>query len=159
MKLIFPCQLAELMDDQGFQGENLKESIVALGFTLETRTFKLLYKPTQLQSHIIVAVNWMAENENSFRQGGLLADDCSPCNVTLCCAFDILFATQTIIRLWQHWLEYVTWVTSMNKRLRIHLLASTNGRWAWMTITQRLYSVRRSEVCHECYGRKPTSQH
>jgi SNF2 family DNA or RNA helicase len=99
MKLIFTHRLAELMDNQEFQRENLEESKAALGITMETRTFKPLHKPTQLQPHQIIAVNWMAEKENSLAKGGLLADYCGTGKVRPCCALDILFATLTIIRL------------------------------------------------------------
>jgi len=92
------------MDNREFQRENLEESIAVLGITRETRTFKSLHKPMQLQPHQIIAVNWMAENENCFAKGGLLADDCGPGKVRPCCALDILFATLTLIRLWQRWL-------------------------------------------------------
>jgi len=47
MKLIFTRRLAELMDNQEFQRENLEESMPALGITMEIRTFKPLHKPTQ----------------------------------------------------------------------------------------------------------------
>ena len=99
MKLIFTHRLAELMDNQEFQRENLKESIAALGITMETRTSTPQHKPMLLQPHQIIALNWMAEKENSFGKGGLLADDCGPGKVRLCSASDILFATLTIIRL------------------------------------------------------------
>jgi len=59
------------MDNQEFQWENLEESMAALGITMEIRTFKPLYKPTQLQPHQIIAVNWMTEKENSLAKGGL----------------------------------------------------------------------------------------
>jgi len=54
----------------------MEESIAALGITMETRTCKLLHKPTHLQPYQIDAVNLMAELENSFAKGGLLADAC-----------------------------------------------------------------------------------
>jgi SNF2 family DNA or RNA helicase len=70
------CWLAELMDNLEFQRENLKQSMAALGIALEIRTFKQLHKPMQLQPHQIIAVNWMAQKENSLVKGGLWADDC-----------------------------------------------------------------------------------
>jgi len=63
------------MDNQEYQKENVERSIAALGITMESRTFKLLHKPMLLQPHQIIAVNWMAEEENSLAKGGLLADD------------------------------------------------------------------------------------
>jgi SNF2 family DNA or RNA helicase len=99
MKLIFTHRLAELMDNQEFNRENLEKSMAALGITMETRTFKPLHKPKQLQPHQLIAVNWMAEKQNSWANGGLLADDCGTAKVRPCCAVDILFATLTIIRL------------------------------------------------------------
>jgi SNF2 family DNA or RNA helicase len=99
MKLIFAHRLAELIDNQEFQRDNLQESLAALGITIETRTFKPLHKPMQLQPHQIIAVNWMAEKGNSLAKGGLLADDCDSGKVRPWSALDILFATLTIIRL------------------------------------------------------------
>ena len=103
------------MDNQEFQRENLEESIAVLGITMETRTCKSLNKPTQLQPHQIVAINSMVEKENSLVKGGLLADDCGTGKVRPCCARDILFTTLTIIRLWQHWLQYLARLMSMHK--------------------------------------------
>ena len=99
MKLIFTRRLAELMDNQEFQTEHLEETMAALGITMETRTFKLLHKPTQLQPHQLIAVNTMAEKEDSLAKGSLLADNTGTGKVRPCCALDILFAIQTIIRL------------------------------------------------------------
>jgi len=65
---------------------------------METRTFKPLHKPTQLQPHQIIAVNWMAVKEDNLAKGGLLADDCGTGKVRPCCALDLLFTTPTIIR-------------------------------------------------------------
>jgi len=77
------------MDNQEFQTEHLEETMAALGITMEIRTFKLLHKPTQLQPLQNIAVNWMAEKENSLVKGGLLADDCGTGKVTPCCALEI----------------------------------------------------------------------
>ena len=77
------------MDNQEFLRENLEESMTALGSTMENRTFKPLHKPTQLQPHQIIAVNWMTEKENSLAKGGLLADDCGTGKVRPCCALEI----------------------------------------------------------------------
>jgi SNF2 family DNA or RNA helicase len=63
--------------------------MAALGITKEIRTFKLLHKPTQLQPHQIIAVNWMAEKENSLPMSGLLADDCGTGKVRPCCSYEI----------------------------------------------------------------------
>ena len=63
--------------------------MAALGITMEIRTFKPLHKPTQLQQHHIIAVNWMAEKENSLAKCGLLADDCSTGKVRPGCALEI----------------------------------------------------------------------
>jgi len=100
MKLIFTYRLAELIDNQEYQRESLEESMAALGITMETRTFKQLHNPTQLQPHQICAVNWIADNEKSIGKGGLFADNCGTGMVRPCCAVDRLFATLTIIRLW-----------------------------------------------------------
>jgi SNF2 family DNA or RNA helicase len=89
MKLIFTRRLAEMMDNQQFQRENLEESMAALGITMEIRTFKPLHKPTQLQPHQIISVNWMTEKENSLPKGGLLADDCGTGKDRPCCALEI----------------------------------------------------------------------
>jgi hypothetical protein len=70
MKLIVTRRFAELMDTQEFQRDNLEESMAVLGITMEIRTLKLLPKPCQLQPHQIIAVNWMAEKENSLAKGG-----------------------------------------------------------------------------------------
>jgi SNF2 family DNA or RNA helicase len=89
MKLIFTRRLAELMDKQQFQGQNLEESMAALGITMQIRTFRPLHKPTQLQPHQIIAVNWMTEKENSLAKGGLLADDYRTGKVRPHCALEI----------------------------------------------------------------------
>jgi len=89
MKLIFTRGLAELMDKQQFQREALEELIAALGITMEIRTVKLLHKPTQLQLHQHIAVNWIAENENSLAKGSSLGDDCRTCKVRPRCAREI----------------------------------------------------------------------
>jgi SNF2 family DNA or RNA helicase len=89
MKLIFTCRLPELTDNQRFQRENLEESMSALGITMEIRTFKQLHKPMQFQPHQIIAVNWIAEKENSLAKGGLLADDCGTGKVRPCCALEL----------------------------------------------------------------------
>jgi len=99
MNLFLTHRLAELMDNQDFQRENLEESVAVLGITMETRTFKPLHKPAQLQPHQIISGNSMAEKENSLAKSGSLADDCGTGKVRPCCALDILFATLTIIRL------------------------------------------------------------
>jgi len=91
MNLIFTRRLAELLDNQEFQREDLVESMAALGITMEVRTFKPLHKPTQLQPHQIIVVNRMAEKEISLAKGGLLADDCGTGNVRPCCALEIYF--------------------------------------------------------------------
>ena len=62
--------------------------MAAFGITMEIRTFKPLLKPMQLQPHQILAVNWIAERDNSFAKGGLAADDCGPGMVRLCCALE-----------------------------------------------------------------------
>jgi len=77
------------MDNQEFQREILKESMAALGITMEIKNFKPLHKPTQFQPHQMIAVNWMAEKENSLAKGGLLADDCSTGKIRPCCALEI----------------------------------------------------------------------
>jgi len=48
---------------------------------------------------------------------------------------------------------------SMNKKSRIHLLDSTNGRSTWMTTKHRLNGARRLEGSHESCGWRSTSQH
>jgi SNF2 family DNA or RNA helicase len=77
------------MDHQEFQREKLEESMAKLGITMEIRTFKLLHKPTQLQPHQIMAVNWMSEMESSLAKGGSFADACHTGKVRLCCALEI----------------------------------------------------------------------
>jgi SNF2 family DNA or RNA helicase len=77
------------MDNREFQSENLQESMAALGITMEIRTLKPLPKPTQLQPHQIIALNWMTEKKNSLAKGGLLADDCGTGKVRPCCALQI----------------------------------------------------------------------
>jgi len=77
------------MDNREFQRENLEESMAALDITMEIRTFKPLYKPTQLQRHQIIEVNWIAEKEDSLVKRGLLADDCGTGKVRPCCALEI----------------------------------------------------------------------
>jgi len=89
MKQIFTHRLAEQMDNQEIHRETLEETMAGLGNTMEIRTFKLLHKPTQLQLHQNIAVNWMAETENSLAKGGSLADHCSTGKVRPCCALEI----------------------------------------------------------------------
>jgi SNF2 family DNA or RNA helicase len=81
MKLIFTRRLAELMDNEEFLREYLEESMAALGITMEIRMIKPLHKPTQVQLYQIIAGNWMAEKENSFMNGGILADYCGTAKV------------------------------------------------------------------------------
>jgi len=64
------------MDNPELEREHLELSTAALGIALETRTFKPLHKPTQLQPYHSITVNCMAEKENGLAKGGLLADDC-----------------------------------------------------------------------------------
>jgi len=54
------------MDNQKFETENLEVLIAVLGITMETRSFQQLHNPTQLQQ--IIAVNWMEQKENSWRE-------------------------------------------------------------------------------------------
>jgi hypothetical protein len=63
--------------------------MAALSITMQIRTFKLLHKPMQLQPHLIIALNWMAEKENSLAKGGLLAGDCGTGKVRPCCPLEI----------------------------------------------------------------------
>jgi hypothetical protein len=58
------------MDSKEFQRQNLEESMAALRLTMEIRTFKLLHNPTQFQLGHTIAVNWMAEKENSLATSG-----------------------------------------------------------------------------------------
>jgi len=103
-KLIPTLRFAELMDKKEFQRENLEESMAGLVSTMETRSSKLFYKPNQLQTHQIIAVNWMAEKKKSLAKGSLLADNCGTRKVRSCWALDTLYVILTIIRLWHHWL-------------------------------------------------------
>jgi SNF2 family DNA or RNA helicase len=89
MKLIFIRRLAELMDNRECQREHLKELTASLGITMGIRAFKPLHNLTELQPHQIIAVNWMAEKENSLAKGGLLAEDCGTGKVRVCCALEI----------------------------------------------------------------------
>jgi len=77
------------MDNQEFWRENLVGSMAALGITMKIRTFKPLNKPTQLQPHHNIAVDWMAQKDISLAKGGLSADNCSTGKVRPCCALEI----------------------------------------------------------------------
>jgi SNF2 family DNA or RNA helicase len=78
------------MDNLQIQRDNLKESMAALGITMEMRTCRQLHKPMQLQPHQVIAVNWMAQKENSLVKGGLLADDYGTGKVRPHCALQIV---------------------------------------------------------------------
>ena len=89
MKIIFTCRLAELMDKREFQRENLEESMIVSDITMEITTFKSLHKPTELQLHQRITLNWVAVNEKSMAMGGVLAEDCGTGDVRLSCALEI----------------------------------------------------------------------
>ena len=78
-----------LKDNWVFQKEHLEGSIAALGIAIETRTFKLLHKPMQLQPHQILAMSWIAEKENSLVKGGSVADNSGTGKVRPCYALEI----------------------------------------------------------------------
>jgi hypothetical protein len=58
------------MDNQECQRDNLQVSMGVLGITMDIRTFRPLHKPTLLQLHQLVALIWIAEQENCLVTGG-----------------------------------------------------------------------------------------
>jgi len=81
---------------------------------------------------------------------------------TLLCSWDILFSTQTIIRLHQHLLKYVTRLTPTNTIYTMNLLGSTNAGLTHMTTIRRfnkkIWLDEHPEICsgmstihHELY--------
>jgi len=50
-------RLVKLMDNHSFQRENLQQPMTVPGIPMEIRTFKLPYKPRQLQLQDIIGAN------------------------------------------------------------------------------------------------------
>ena len=81
--------LVKLMDNHSFQRENLQQPMTVPGIPMEIRTFKLPYKPRQLQLQDIIGANWMWKTGNGLVNSGSLANYRGTGKIRLCIPHEV----------------------------------------------------------------------